>query len=413
MIPAIDPLSKKQKLTCSEILNKFSDPEPDARKIAAKSLGKVLGNNVKLFTLTTNTLAKSKHIDDTMRLLPKPISSRNLSNFIEDNIVERLIETVQEYYPKLSHRYYKIKAKWFGKPYLDYWDRSAPVPGEEHKIYSWQEAVDIVLSSYSRFSPEFTEYAKLFFDNKWIDAATKPGKDSGAFAHPTTASAHPYLMLNFLGKIRDVMTLAHELGHGVHQLLSRKQGALMCGAPLILAETASVFGEQLTFRHMLDMEKNADKRRYLIANKVEDMLSTVVRQIAFCEFEIRLHEERRKGELSSERICAIWMDVQRKSLGGSIKLHKEYQHFWSYIPHFIHSPFYVYAYAFGDCLVNSLYQVYLDGIVDFEKKYFDMLKSGGTLWHKELLAPFGLDASKKEFWSKGLNMISSLIDQLE
>ncbi len=405
---------KGQSLTCSEILHKLSEPDAEIRKEAAKSLGKVFGENIKLFTLITNTLAKDKQISDNLRKLPKPISSRNLSNYIEDEVVEALIETVKSNYPKLSHRYYKLKAKWFDREQLDYWDRNAPLPNEIDKIYSWQEAKDIVLSAYNKFSPKLADVAKNFFDNNWIDVPTAPGKRGGAFAHPTVPSSHPYLMLNYLGKARDVMTLAHELGHGVHQWLARKQGALMCNAPLTLAETASVFGEQLTFRYLLDTEAKEENRKTLIASKVEDMLNTVVRQIAFCDFERIIHDERKKGELSTDRINEAWMQVQQESLGSAIKLQDEYKYYWSYIPHFIHSPFYVYSYAFGDCLVNSLYQAYLDeGIDDFENKYFQMLEAGGTKWHKELLKPFGLDASKPEFWQKGLNMISSLIDKLE
>jgi oligoendopeptidase F len=404
---------KDQVLSASEALHKLSDPEPENRKIAAKSIGRVFGDNIKLFTLITNTLAKDKQIEDNLRKFPQPISSRNLSNYIEDEVVEALVDTVKSYYPKLSHRYYKLKAKWLGKKQLDYWDRNAPLPGELKQIYSWEEAVNIVLAAYQTFSPQLAEIAKSFFDNNWIDVPVKHGKRSGAFAHPTVPSSHPYLMLNYLGNTRDVMTLAHELGHGVHQLMARKQGVLMCGTPLTLAETASVFGEQLTFRYLLENEKDEKNRKILIANKVEDMLNTVVRQIAFCEFERALHDERKKGELSSEKICDIWLNVQKDSLGEGIKFDEEYKYYWAYIPHFIHSPFYVYSYAFGDCLVNSLYQAYLQGVDGFEKKYFAMLEAGGTKWHKELLAPFGLDASKKEFWGKGLDMIAKFIDQLE
>ncbi|KIE06142.1 hypothetical protein NF27_BK00630 [Candidatus Jidaibacter acanthamoeba] len=405
---------KEEQLTCSEILHKLSEPDSETRKIAAKSLGEVLGKNTKLFSLITNTLAKEKQTIDTLRKFSKPISSRNLSNYIEDETVQALIDTVKSYYPKLSHRYYKLKAKWFGVESLDYWDRNAPLPGKTDKVYSWQEAVELVKVSLANFSPKILEVANNFFENNWIDVPTGSGKRSGAFAHPTVPSAHPYLMLNYLGRTRDVMTLAHELGHGIHQLLSNKQGALMCGTPLTLAETASVFGEQLAFRYLLDIEKDERNKKLLIANKVEDMLNTVVRQIAFCEFENMIHNERReRGELSSERICEIWLKTQKESLGEGIKFHDEYKYYWAYVSHFIHSPFYVYSYAFGDCLVNSLYQSYLDGIENFEEKYIIMLQAGGTLRHKELLKPFGLDASHSGFWKKGLNMIASFIDQLE
>jgi oligoendopeptidase F len=329
-------------------------------------------------------------------------------------VVDALLSAVTKSYPKLSHRYYSLKAKWFGKKQLDYWDRNAPLPGDTDKTYGWDEAKELVLTAYDNFSPTLATVGKKFFDNAWIDVPVTPGKSPGAFAHPTVPSVHPYLLLNFQGKSRDVMTLAHELGHGVHQVLAAKQGALLCDTPLTLAETASVFGEQLTFREMIAREKDVKRRKRLIASKVEDMLNTVVRQIAFCEFEKRVHGERRSGELTAERISQIWMDVQSQSLGPAIKLHGDYKYYWTYIPHFIHSPFYVYAYAFGDCLVNSLYAVYEKGKVpDFEKKYLAMLEAGGTLRHKELLKPFGLDATKPDFWQQGLNIISGFIDELE
>lgn len=404
---------KDKILTCSEILHKLSEPEAEDRMLAGQSLGKVLGENIKLFTLITNVLAKDKQISDSLRKFPKPISSRNTANYVEDEVVEALINTVKSAYPKLSHRYYKLKASWFGKKQLDYWDRNAPIPGKVTRVFSWQEAVDIVLAAYGNFSPKLREVAENFFKNNWIDVPPKVGKRDGAFAHPTVPSVHPYLMLNYFGKTRDVMTLAHELGHGVHQVLSASQGPLMCDTPLTLAETASVFGEQLTFRYLLNQEADAKTRKFMIAAKVEDMLNTVVRQIAFCEFERELHDERKSGELSSERISAIWLKTQQESLGSSIILHEEYKNYWAYIPHFVHSPFYVYSYAFGDCLVNSLYQNYLDGMPNFEEKYLQMLQAGGTKWHKQLLQPLGLDASKAAFWQSGLKMIENFIDELE
>ncbi len=403
-----------KKMTEPEAFNLLSHKEAAVRKKAALAIGKVFKERAPLFTLITNTLAKDKEIEDRWRGFKHPISSRNVSNYIEDDVVDALLVSVRKSYPKLSHRYYALKAKWFGKKSLDYWDRNAPLPGDADRQYSWSEAKELVLDAYGRFSPALASVGKRFFDKPWIDALVTPGKSPGAFAHPTVPSVHPYLLVNFQGKARDVMTLAHELGHGVHQVLSARQGALMCDTPLTLAETASVFGEQLTFREMVRREKNAKRRKRLIAGKVEDMLNTVVRQIAFLEFEKRVHGERQQGELTAERISDIWMDVQGESLGPAIKLHGDYRYFWTYIPHFIHTPFYVYAYAFGDCLVNSLYAVYEKGKVkDFEKKYLAMLEAGGTLRHKELLAPFGLDASKPDFWQQGLNIISDFIDELE
>ena len=404
----------KEMLTEPQIFEKMSSTDALVRKKAALSIGGVFKEKAPLFALITNTLAKDKEIEDQWRGFKQPISSRNVSNYIEDEVVDALIGTVKKNYPDLSHRYYKLKAKWFGKKQLDYWDRNAPLPGDDDRKYSWNEAKELVLSSYREFSPALAKCGQTFFDKPWIDAAVTSGKSPGAFAHPTVPSVHPYLLVNFMGRSRDVMTLAHELGHGVHQVLAAKQGTLMCDTPLTLAETASVFGEQLTFREMAAREKNKERRRRLIASKVEDMLNTVVRQIAFCEFEKRVHGERRQGELTVDRICNIWMDVQGESLGPAIKLHGDYRYFWTYIPHFIHSPFYVYAYAFGDCLVNSLYGVYSQGkLKDFEKKYLAMLEAGGIYRHKELLKPFGLDASKPDFWQQGLDVISGMIDELE
>lgn len=403
-----------KKLGIAEAMHLMSSPDKDQRKEAAKEVGRVLGKNIRIFALITNTLAKDKEIEDKWRKFDRPISSRNVSNLVEDEVVDALQDSVRKNYKNLSHRYYALKAKWMGKKKLHYWDRNAPLPGDDNRKYTWPEAVDIVLEAYEEFSPRFAEIGRQFFENDWIDVPPRKGKTSGAFAHPTVPSAHPYLLLNFQGKLDDIMTLAHELGHGIHQVLAAKQGALMADTPLTLAETASVFGEQIVFQKLLKAESDPERRKLLIAGKVEDMLNTVVRQVAFCEFERRVHSERREGELTSDRIGEIWMDVQHESLGDAIKFSDEYQYYWSYIPHFIHTPFYVYAYAFGDCLVNSLYAVYKQGDVpDFEQKYITMLEAGGTLHHKDLLAPFGLDASKRDFWQKGLSVISEFIDELE
>lgn len=403
-----------KKLTIAEAMHRMSSTDQKVRKAAGREVGRVLGKNIRTFALITNTLAKDKEIEDAWRKFPRPISSRNVSNLVEDEVVDALLSTVQKNYKNLSHRYYALKAQWMGQKKLNYWDRNAPLPGDDARVYTWPEAVDIVLDAYESFSPEFAAVGRKFFENNWIDAPTRQGKASGAFAHPTTPSAHPYLLVNFQGKLDDIMTLAHELGHGVHQYLANKQGALMAGTPLTLAETASVFGEQIVFQSLLKAEKDPAKRKLLIADKVESMLNTVVRQVAFCEFERRVHDERRNGELTPDRIGEIWLAVQHESLGDSLKFSEEYKHYWSYIPHFVHTPFYVYSYAFGDCLVNSLYAVYKSGKVkDFEKKYIAMLEAGGTLHHKDLLKPFGLDASKPDFWQQGLNVISQFIDELE
>ncbi|MGQ9368671.1 M3 family oligoendopeptidase [Azospirillum sp. ST 5-10] len=400
-------------LTCAEALNKLSDRDGAVRKEAGQAVGRVLGDNVRLFALVTNTLAKDKEIDDTWRNFKRPVSARNLSNRVEDEVVDALHAAVREAYPALSHRYYRLKAKWFGQERLDYWDRNAPLPDDADRTIPWGEARDLVLGAYNRFAPRLGELGARFFDNPWIDAPVRPGKAPGAFAHPTVPSVHPYLLVNYQGKTRDVMTLAHELGHGVHQILAGSQGHFLSDTPLTLAETASVFGEMLTFRALLDAEKDAARRKIMLATKVEDMLNTVVRQIAFYDFETRVHGERREGELTPERIGEIWLAVQEESLGPVLRFDEGYRHYWAYIPHFIHSPFYVYAYAFGDCLVNSLYAVYQDAEKGFAEKYLAMLSAGGTLRHRELLAPFGLDASDPAFWQKGLGVVRGFVDELE
>ncbi|MBC4015629.1 M3 family oligoendopeptidase [Siccirubricoccus deserti] len=403
-----------EELTVSAALNKLSDRDRAVRQAAAQGVSEAFGSRIRLFSLITNTLAKDKEILDNWRRYPRPGSARNRANMVEDEVVDALVGAVRESFPRLSHRYYAMKAKWLGLPKLMHWDRNAPLPDEDDRPIAWPQAVRTVLDSYRAFSPQLAEIGGRFFERPWVDAALRPGKASGAFAHPTVPSAHPYLLLNYHGKTRDVMTLAHELGHGVHQVLAAEQGYLLSGTPLTLAETASVFGEMLTFRGLLDAETDSRRRRAMLASKVEDMLNTVVRQIAFYRFETLLHDERRKGEIAAERIAEIWMQVQRESLGPAFDFTEDYGAYWAYIPHFVHTPFYVYAYAFGDCLVNALYGVYRDGAVPgFEQKYLALLKAGGTLRHRELLAPFGLDASDPQFWKRGLDVIAGFIDELE
>ena len=402
-----------EDLTVSAALNKLSDRDRAVREAAGHAVGAAFGANVKLFALVTNTLAKDKEIVDTWRHYPRPGSLRNRANMVEDEVVDALVAAVTADYPRLAHRYYLMKARWLGLPKLQHWDRNAPLPDDEDTQIGWDEARRRVLDAYGAFSPELAEVGGRFFAKPWIDAQLRPGKAGGAFAHPTVPAAHPYLLLNYHGRTRDVMTLAHELGHGVHQVLAGAQGYLMSGTPLTLAETASVFGEMLTFRAVLDAQTDPKRRRIMLASKVEDMLNTVVRQIAFYQFETKLHDERRGGELVPDRIGEIWMQVQTESLGPAFEFTPEYKVFWSYVPHFIHSPFYVYAYAFGDCLVNALYSVFQDGHPGFQAKYLDMLRAGGTKRHKELLAPFGLDASDPAFWKRGLDVISGFIDELQ
>jgi oligoendopeptidase F len=394
-------------------LNLLTDPDRDTREAGARELAEVFGENVKTFARVHNTQAKEKEIMDRWRGMPTAQTARHLSNQVEPEVVEALRNAVVNAYPKLSHRYYALKKKWLGLHTMQVWDRNAPLPMEDPKVIDWPTAQTMVMDAYTGFDPRMGELAKPFFTDGWIDAGVKPGKAPGAFAHPTVTDVHPYVMLNYLGKPRDVMTLAHELGHGVHQVLAAGQGEMLSSTPLTLAETASVFGEMLTFRKMLSNAKTKSERRILLAGKVEDMINTVVRQIAFYDFECKLHAARRGGELTPDDINALWMSVQDESLGPEFEFMDGYETFWAYIPHFIHSPFYVYAYAFGDGLVNALYAVYAEGSEGFEDKYFDMLKAGGSKHHKELLAPFGLDASDPAFWDKGLSMISDMIDELE
>ncbi|MEE9375611.1 MAG: M3 family oligoendopeptidase [Rhizobiaceae bacterium] len=404
---------KGEELAIEPTLNMLQDKDGKIRKTANDALATTFKNNLRLFTLITNTLAKDKQIDDTWRNFEDVADGRHLANRVERPVVDALVSAVEDAFPRISHRYYKMKANWMGGDSLNHWDRNAPLPTGPQRIIGWDEARDTVLNAYGGFAPEMAAIAREFFDKNWIDAPVRPGKSPGAFAHPTIPSAHPYVLLNYQGKPRDVMTLAHELGHGVHQVMAAKQGALMASTPLTLAETASVFGEMLTFRSLLEKASTKAERKTLLVGKVEDMINTVVRQIAFYLFERKVHEERRKGELTSEQLGEFWMEVQKSSLGPAIKFSAGYENFWTYIPHFIHSPFYVYAYAFGDCLVNSLYAVYQNSEKGFQEKYFDMLKAGGSKHHSELLAPFGLDASDPAFWNKGLAVIEGLIDEIE
>ncbi|MEP4037510.1 M3 family oligoendopeptidase [Pseudophaeobacter sp.] len=402
-----------QELNIEGALNLLTEQDRSKREAASRELARVFQENLKTFARVHNTQAKEKEIMDRWRGMPTPQTGRHLSNDVEPEVVEALREAVVAAYPKLSHRYYELKRKWLGLDRMQVWDRNAPLPMEDTRVVDWEQAEKTVMEAYEAFDPRMGEIAAPFFSKGWIDAGVKPGKAPGAFAHPTVTDVHPYVMLNYLGKPRDVMTLAHELGHGVHQVLAAEQGEMLSSTPLTLAETASVFGEMLTFRKMLDKAETKEERKILLAGKVEDMINTVVRQIAFYDFECKLHAARSEGELTPDDINALWMSVQAESLGEAFDFMEGYETFWCYVPHFVHSPFYVYAYAFGDGLVNALYSVYAEGGEGFEDKYFDMLKAGGSKHHKELLAPFGLDASDPKFWDKGLSMISGMIDELE
>ena len=402
-----------EELNIESTLNLLSDNDRKTRELGAKEVARVLGKNINIFSRITNTLAKEKEIEDRWRKMPSPQFGRHLSNDVEPEVVEALRNAVVSAYPETSHRYYKLKAKWMGLKKMEIWDRNAPLPNQDNQIVNWADAQKTVLDAYRDFSPKMAAIAEPFFHKGWIDAEVKAGKAPGAFAHPTVTNVHPYIMLNYLGKPRDVMTLAHELGHGVHQVLAAKQGELLSSTPLTLAETASVFGEMLTFNKILGNADSNAERKVLLAGKVEDMINTVIRQIAFYDFECKLHEARSIGELTPSQINEIWMSVQVESLGPCFNFMEGYETFWAYVPHFIHSPFYVYAYAFGDGLVNALYSVYEEGLPNFDLKYFEMLKAGGSKHHSELLKPFGLDASDPKFWNKGLSVISKMIDELE
>ncbi|SEG11141.1 oligoendopeptidase F [Thalassococcus halodurans] len=402
-----------EELNIEATLNLLTEQDRDQREKAAHELARVFGENIRTFARVHNTQAKEKEIMDRWRGMPTPQTGRHLSNDVEPEVVEALRNAVVAAYPRLSHRYYELKRKWLGLDVMQVWDRNAPLPMESTRIVGWDEARDMVMSAYGSFDPRMADLAEPFFTKGWIDAGVKPGKAPGAFAHPTVTDVHPYVMLNYLGKPRDVMTLAHELGHGVHQVLAADQGEMLSSTPLTLAETASVFGEMLTFRQMLASAKDQAERKVLLAGKVEDMINTVVRQIAFYDFECKLHDARRGGELTPDDINALWMSVQAESLGSAFEFMPGYETFWAYIPHFVHSPFYVYAYAFGDGLVNALYANYEENPEGFQDRYFDMLKAGGSKHHKALLEPFGLDATDPAFWDKGLSMIEGFIDELE
>ena len=395
------------------VLNLLTDSDRKKRELASRELARVFKKNIKIFSRIHNTLAKEKSINDKWRKMLSPQHSRHLSNHVEPEVVNALKEAVVGAYPKISHRYYEIKRNWLGLEKMQIWDRNAPLPQEDQTLINWKDATNTVLNAYSEFSPKLSRIAKNFFDKGWIDAAVKPGKAPGAFAHPTVTDVHPYIMLNYLGKPRDIMTLAHELGHGIHQVLAAEQGELLSSTPLTLAETASVFGEMLTFKKILGNTKTKKERQILLAGKIEDQINTVVRQIAFYDFECKLHEARSKGELSSDQINELWMSVQGPSLGPAFEFMDGYETFWAYIPHFVHSPFYVYAYAFGDGLVNALYSTYEAGDKNFKEKYIHMLQAGGSKHHTELLKPFGLDATDPKFWGLGLELISKMIDELE
>ena len=405
-------------VTEAEILNALSSPNGDERRAAGESLSTTLKDNERLLSLVLNTIAKDKEVEDRWRGFARPVDSRNLDNDVDDDTVDALVGAVDSRNADLAHRYYRLKAGWMGGDTINWWDRNAPLPGGDDRQFSWDEARQLVLDSFAGFDQQMAEQAEPFFSRNWIDAEPRAGKSSGAFSHPVTPSAHPYILMNFSGKSRDVMTLAHEMGHGIHQRLAADRGYLMSDTPLTLAETASVFAEMLAFRRLVDSADDPAIRRRLLAGKVEDMLNTVVRQIAFHNFETRFHDARRNAELTAEEISDIWMETQRAALGPSVVTGDDYRPIWGYIPHFVHTPFYVYAYAFGDCLVNALWQSYQlaqagGQAADFVTGYRNLLQAGGTERYDVALQRFDLDPRDPAFWSLGLDMISGMIDELE
>ncbi len=402
-----------ESLSLQDAIDRMSDPDRARREAAWRGLAKGFDEDIRLHARVFNTLLKSKEIDDRWRRYERPETSRHIANDVEPEIVAALREAVVESYERVPHRYYRLKAKWLGLDALDAWDRNAPLPEARTRLYSWDEAKEIVLGAFGEFSPQMAEITERFFREGWIDAPSTPGKSSGAFCSPGPASGHPFVLLNYQGRIRDVMTLAHELGHAVHQTLAAPQGDLLANTPLTLAETASVFGESLVFEKLLENETEPDARRALLASRAEDMINTVVRQISFYDFELRMHARQREGELEAGTFGEIWMDVSRESLGQGIRLNDGYENFWCYVSHFVHVPFYVYAYAFGEGLVHALYGKYKEEPEGFVDRYMEMLSAGGSKRHRELLEPFGLNLADPAFWKTGLGVMEATIAEAE
>lgn len=402
----------EESLTLAEALNRLSDPDGARRKQAADALAVALKDNTPTLALAYNTLAFEKQVEDRWRKFETPAQSRHLANEVDGDAVDAMAEAVAEAYPALSHRYYALKAKLMGVDALDYWDRNAPLTNAKKVTYDWDQAKAMVLDAYRALSPAFADRAQMFFTQPWIDAAPRPGKSSGAYSHPVTADRHPYVFMNFMGERRDVLTLAHELGHAVHQTLASPLGTLLSDTPLTLAETASIFGEALVFEKLLG-EAAADDRRALLAGKIEDGLNTVVRQIAFHRFETRFHAARAEGELSAEQIGSLWLEVMGESLGPAVRLNEGYEHYWAYVSHFVHSPFYVYAYAFGDLLVRALMEKRREDPAAFVPLYEALLSAGGSKTYVEALEPFGLNPRDKAFWAAGCKSLERLVDEFE
>ncbi|MGV8930007.1 MAG: M3 family oligoendopeptidase [Brevundimonas sp.] len=411
-LAAMKVRANKDDLTLSEALNRLSDPKAARRKAAAEGLNEALAAQARTMALVINTVAADKALEDKWRGFTRPADARHLSNEVDGESVDAMAEAVAAAYPKLSHRYYALKAKAMGKATLDQWDRNAPIETSAPRGYDWAAGKQLVLESFADLGPEFADRAGGFFDKPWIDGKARSGKQSGAYAHPVTSDRHPYVFLNWMGERRDVLTLAHELGHGVHQTLAAGQGSLLADTPLTLAETASIFAEGLTFDRLLKTAPKAEQRG-LLAGRIEDGLNTVVRQIAFHRFETRFHDERAVGEVPVERIGELWMEEMGAALGPAITLNPGYEHWWSYVSHFVHSPFYVYAYAFGDLLVAALMETRAKDPAGFTPLYRALLAGGGSRGYVEALAPFGLNPRDPAFWSIGCRRLERLIDQFE
>jgi oligoendopeptidase F len=401
-----------ETLTLPEALNRLSDPDGQRRRAAADGLAKALDERASTQALVMNTLAFEKQVEDRWRRYDGPAQSRHLANEVDADAVDALEAAVVEAYPRLSHRYYALKAKVMGRETLDYWDRNAPLTAATPRAYGWDEAKGVVLDSFKALAPKFADTAQTFFAQPWIDARPRAGKQSGAYSHPVTADRHPYVFMNYMGERRDVLTLAHELGHAVHQTLCAPLGTLLADTPLTLAETASIFGEGLVFERLLAEATPAD-RKGLLAGKIEDGLNTVVRQIAFHRFERRFHDARQNGELSPDQIGQLWLEVMGESLGPAVTLNAGYEHYWAYVSHFVHAPFYVYAYAFGDLLVRGLMEKRREDPDGFAPLYEDLLAAGGTRTYVEALKPFGLNPRDKAFWAAGCAQLERLVDEFE
>jgi oligoendopeptidase F len=398
----------------AEITKLLVDKDAKIREAAGKEINRVSKENSEFFTFIYNMIIKDKAIEDDKRGLKNPSSSRNLAENVSDEMIDTLARTVRDNYKNIAHRFFRLKAKWLGVDKISYWDRNATLPFAKDINYTWKEAVSVVLNAYKSFSPELYKIAKDFFDNNWIDVPPRDGKRSGAFCVPVSAEFHPYLLLNFTGKHNDVLTLAHELGHGCHHQTRTKNGSLNEYSRMTTEEVASVFGEMITFQSMIQKMPDNEEKLALLAAKVNDMINTAIRQISFHFFESRTHAERRKGELSVERLSQIWQEELSASLGNWVVVDENSKYIWSRVGHFFFLPFYVYAYSFADCLVNSLYKASQEEkIKDFPAKYMEMLSKTAITDYAELLKPFGLNPNDADFWNKGLSLISDYIDELE